>query len=203
MLLRWPQLELSFAGEVDGFAENPQRFLRRVEARRVFRFDEIEMNCALRWKSCAAVICGDRRVGGARCLQVGNEFHERVHREVAHVLRALLDGLDPALQFRLGPLVTGLAGAVDIQQRTAHVMVADLERALAFVGHVTIGAGHAGSRVDALVPHFKFRMLRFEHRRAGVRVRPVFKLLLVVVGEDVLDLQARSPTDRPAVSPVP
>ena len=73
------------------------------------------------------------------------------------------------------------------------MMVADLERAFALVGHVTIGAGHAGARVDALVPHFKFRMLRFEHRRAGVRMRPVLELLLVVVGQDVLDLQPVRP----------
>ena len=92
---------------------------------------------------------------------------------------------------------------IDVQQRTAHVMVADLERAFAFVRHVAIGARHAGARVDALVPHFEFRMLRLEHRRAGLRVRPILELLLVVVGEDVLDLQPVRPRiDQPLLRPL-
>ena len=84
------------------------------------------------------------------------------------------------------PLVAGLAGAIDVEQRAAHVVVADLQRALALVGHVAIGAGHARARVDALVPHLELRVLRLEHRRAGVGVRPVLEAALVVVSQDLV-----------------
>ena len=77
-------------------------------------------------------------------------------------------------------------------------MVADLERAFAFVGHVAIGAGHARTRVDPLIPHLELRMLRFEHGGAGIGVRPVFELRLVVVSLDLLDLEPFSPwIDKP------
>ena len=68
VLLQWPQLELSFAREVDGFAENPQRFLRRVEARRIFCFDEIKIELRL---ALEILRRGDLRrscVGGALFL---------------------------------------------------------------------------------------------------------------------------------------
>lgn len=48
-LLRWPQRELSLAGKVNGFAENPQRFLPRVDAPMNFGFDEIE----IKLRACA------------------------------------------------------------------------------------------------------------------------------------------------------
>ena len=77
-------------------------------------------------------------------------------------------------------------------------MVADLERAFALVGHVAIGAGDAGARVDALIPHLELRVLRLEHGRAGVGVSPVLELRFVVVGQDVLDLQPLGPRiDQP------
>ena len=114
MLLRCPQLELSLAGEVDGFAEDPQRFLRRVEAR-IFGFDEIEIELRLALEVPRRADLRRRHIGGARCFQVGNQFHECVHPEIAHPLRAFLDDFDPALQFRFRPFVTRLAGAVDVE----------------------------------------------------------------------------------------
>ena len=63
----------------------------------------------------------------------------------------------------------------------------------ALVGHVAVGAGHAGARVDALVPHLELGVLGLERRRAGLGVRPVLEADLVVVGEDLLDLEALGP----------
>jgi hypothetical protein len=60
-------------------------------------------------------------------------------------------------------------------------MIADLERALAFVRHVAIGACNAGPGVNALVPHLEFGMLSLESWRARVRMRPVFVAGLFVV----------------------
>jgi hypothetical protein len=55
---------------------------------------------------------------------------------------------------------------------------------------VAVGAGDAGAGVDALVPHLELGMLGLEHGGAALGVRPVAEPLVVVGGEDVLDLQA-------------
>ena len=39
------------------------------------------------------------------------------------------------------------------------MMVADLQRALAHVGHVAVRTGHPGAGVDALVPHLELGVL--------------------------------------------
>ena len=101
--------------------------------------------------------------------------------------------IDAGPQLLLRPLVAGLAGAVDVEQRALHVMVADLHRAGALVRHVAVGAGHARPRVDALVPHLELGVLGLEHRRAGLGVRPVLEAVLLVVGEDLVGLQALVP----------
>src|SRR5437870_2411286 len=63
---------------------------------------------------------------------------------------------------------------------------------------MTIGARHTGAGVNALVPHLKLRMLRLENRRAGIRLRPILELLLVIICEDILDLQTIRPRiDQP------
>jgi len=63
---------------------------------------------------------------------------------------------------------------------------------------VAIGAGHAGTRVDALVPHLELRVLRFEHGGAGVGVGPVFELRFIVVSLDLFDLEPLGPRiDQP------
>ena len=99
--------------------------------------------------------------------------------------------------------MAGLASAVDVEHRAAHVVVADLEGAFALIGHVAVGAGHAGTRVDALIPHFEFRMLRFEHRSARVGVGPVFELRLVVVSLNLFDLESFGPRiDKPLFRPL-
>src|SRR4030095_9333322 len=55
------------------------------------------------------------------------------------VLGARLGPLDALPDFRLLVAVTRLACPRDVQERTAHVMIADLDRSLALVRHVAIG----------------------------------------------------------------
>src|SRR5918996_5825845 len=86
-----------------------------------------------------------------------------------------------------------LARAGDVEQRAAHVVVADLERAHPHVRHVTVGARHAGARMDTAVPHLEFGVLRFKHRRATPRVYPVPVPDAVVVSEDLLDPEPLEP----------
>src|SRR5687768_16030817 len=77
-------------------------------------------------------------------------------------------------------------------------MIADLQCTLALVRHVAVGTRNTRTRVDPLVPHLKLRMLRFEHRRARVCMFPVFKLLLIVKSENVLNLKSLGPgVDQP------
>ena len=77
--------------------------------------------------------------------------------------RAGLNGFGSKLQFALIGLVTCLTRLVNVQQRAANVMVADLHRAFAFVRHMAIRTGDAGTCVDALVEHLKLRMLCFQN----------------------------------------
>ena len=58
---------------------------------------------------------------------------------------------------------------------------------------MAVGASNSRTRMDSLVPHFKLRMLRFEHRRARVAMVPVFELLLIIKSEDVLHLKSFGP----------
>ncbi len=99
----------------------------------------------------------------------------------------------PLPELVLGPLVARLARPVDVEQRALHVVIADLERALALVGHVAVGASHARSRVDALVPHLELGVLRLERRRAGLGVRPVLEAVGLVVRQDLVGLEPLVP----------
>src|SRR6185436_3583255 len=51
----------------------------------------------------------------------------------------------------------------------------------------------AGARMRALAPRLELGMLRLERGRAGVLVSPVAEADLVVVGDDLLDLEALGP----------
>src|SRR5262249_55093532 len=73
------------------------------------------------------------------------------------------------------------------------MVIADFERALAFVRHMTVGAGHSRTRVDTLIPQLEIGMLRFEYRGAGVGMRPIFELRLVVVSLNLFDLEPFGP----------
>ena len=108
-------------------------------------------------------------------------------------MRALLDHIDPRLNFLLGIMMALLAGAGFIQERAAHPVIGNLQRAFALIGHVTIRAGHAAAGVNALVPHFKLRMLRLEDRRAGFFMLVIGEAGVVVVFLDLLNLDAVGP----------
>src|SRR5215204_3032482 len=52
--------------------------------------------------------------------------------------------------------------------------------------------------MNPLVPHFKLRMLRLEHRRASLRVFPVFKFLFIIESQNVFYLKTLGPwIDQP------
>src|ERR1051326_1336984 len=193
---------LALAGKIDGLAENPRRLLRRVEAGRVLRLHEIEIELcfALEVLRCRKILVAFSRALGS--LQVLDQIHQRVHRHVAQRERALLDVLDARLELLFGPLVAGLTGAVDIEHRAPHAVVTDLERAFALVSHMAVRAGPARARVNALIPQLEFRVLRLEDGRARVRVRPILELRLVVVRLDLLDLYSLGPrVDQPLLGP--
>ena len=81
-------------------------------------------------------------------------------------------------------------------------MIADLQSAFAFVRHVTVGACHAGTSMNPLVPHLKLRVLSLKCGCPCVSVLPVFELLLIVEGEDVFYLQPFGPrVDEPLFRP--
>src|SRR5437762_1426418 len=72
-------------------------------------------------------------------------------------------------------------------------MVAQARILVGRLRHVAVGARHAGSRVNALAPQFELGMLGLESRRARVFVGPVAEADLVVIGLDLLDLEALRP----------
>ena len=47
------------------------------------------------------------------------------------------------------PAMAGLAGAIDVEQRRAYLVIAYLGRALPHVGHVAVGASDAGTGVES------------------------------------------------------
>ncbi len=153
-LIDSPRMRAASAG-----AWNPVEFSASTKSSR---------NCACRWSFLAQRQLFVAAAGGHRRLEVHDQRDEGIHRLIAQQLGALLDRLDARLQLLLRPAVAGLAGVVDVQQRAAHVVVADLLRADAFVGHVAVGAGDAGARVNALAPHLELGVLRLERRRAEV-----------------------------------
>ncbi len=180
-------------GDVDGFGQDSRRFLRGVEAHRVFGVDEVglELRRALRLISGGELFVGRALVLGG--LYVVNQPDHGVFRAVEQGLVAVLNQLHAGLHFFARVRMADEAGALDVAQRTAHPMVAHLHGALALVGHVAIGAGDSGAGMDALVVEFELGMLRFEHRRSGLGVLPIAELDLVVVGFDVVHLQAFRP----------
>src|SRR5688572_25663447 len=92
-----------------------------------------------------------------------------------------------------------LAGAVDVEERAADPVIGNFGRAVALIGHVAIGTGHAGAGMNPLAPELKLRMLGLENLGAGlsmfVIVEPltVFELCRVPVLLDVLRPQAFAP----------
>src|SRR5262249_10522930 len=81
--------------------------------------------------------------------------------------------------------VTDLAGLGDMGHWTADAVVADLDRALTQIRHVTVCTGNSTARMNTLVPDLELGMLRLQHLRLREPVRPVAEALalsgLVVV----------------------
>jgi hypothetical protein len=70
-----------------------------------------------------------------------DQVYQRVHRQIAQAISALLNRFHAGLQFFLRDFMTGLTGSIDVQQRAAHMVIADFQRAFAFERHVAIGTG--------------------------------------------------------------
>jgi hypothetical protein len=147
---------------------------------------KVELSFALGGASCCQLCVGLACRTG--CLEIPDQIYQRVHGKIAQLVDPRLNRFDPGLQFGLGLVVTGLAGVVDVQQWTAHVVIADLDRTDAHVGHVAVSAGHTGAGMDALMPQFELRMLGFEHGLPGLGMHPVLELRLVVLRHDTLHL---------------
>ena len=84
--------------------------------------------------------------------------------------------------------MTRLASTIDVQKRRADVVVTYFQCTFSLEGHVAIGTNHTGTRMNSLVPHFKLRVLRLQHWRAGFGVVPVFEFLLVIKSQNVFYL---------------
>jgi hypothetical protein len=106
---------------------------------------------------------------------------------------SLLDGLGPGGELLLGRLVAGLAGGIDHQQRAPHLVVAHLEGADTPIRHVAVRAHDPGTGVGALIPHLELRVLGLEGRRTALSVGPISEARLLVVGEDLVCLEAVLP----------
>src|SRR5690349_433364 len=95
-----------------------------------------------------------------------------------------------------------LAGPVNHEQRTAHPVIRNFQRAFALVGHVAIRAGNAGAGVNSLAPGLKFRMLRLEDRGASFAMLPVEEAMAVgesvavVIRYDLVGLEALVPREK-------
>lgn len=103
---RIPQGDLTLARRVHRLAEKPRGFLRRVEARGIFRFHEVEEKLRaslLLPRSLERRLC---RAFGLRLLEVLDERDDGVERQSAQALGAFLDRFRAGLELALAPLVT-------------------------------------------------------------------------------------------------
>ena len=166
-----------------------------VEAHRVLRLHIVQEELRFTLEVARQVQIGFGRF--ALCaFDVVDQFHQRVHCRIPLVRETRLDCLDTVFQLLLVKVMTSLACAVDVEHRTAHMMIADLHAALALIGHVAIGARHARSSVHALVVHLELGMLRLQGVRARFLVDPILEADLVVVGERVVHMQSFGPRER-------
>ena len=91
---------LPLSREIDRFAEDAGGLLRGMEAHRVLGFDEVEEELRLALKVLRPREL-PRRPGGSGGLEF-DEFHERVHRQIAQGKGAVLNGLDARLELVSG-----------------------------------------------------------------------------------------------------
>jgi hypothetical protein len=171
---------LALTREINRFSQNAGGFLGRVEPHRVFRLDkvEVELCFALEITRRGELLIGLASAMGR--LEIRDKVHEGGHGEVVQLEGALLDGFGTRLQLSLRPSVTGLTGMVDVEQGTAHVVIADLGSSYAHVGHVAIRTCDPRARMNALVPQLELGVLGFEDRRTSLGMHPVLELRFTV-----------------------
>ena len=167
--------------------------MRGVESERILGLDKVQAKLRFALEILDLAQLGIGPSGSTSVFDVFDEVDQSIQGYVPQLERAVLDQLDAGFEFGFRPSMTGLTGVVDIQEWAAHMMVADLEGAFALVGHVTIGASHTGSGVNALAPSLKLRMLRFQSGGARVGMNPILELNLVVIGQDIVDGQSVGP----------
>lgn len=153
--------------------EDSRGFLRCMKAHRVLRFREVEqeLRSALREPGFGETTI--RAVLSGEGTDVSRELNDRIQRDVPELVRAILNLLNASAQLVFRKLVAGLTSPVDVEYRASDVMVADLHRTHALIGHVTVCARDARSCVNALVVELEFRVLRLEHGCAAHRVHPI------------------------------
>src|SRR5262245_34399378 len=130
--------ELALARVVDDLAQDARQFLRGVKAHRVLRGHEIEPPLRL-----AVLDGGGLQIAFGRAGLLGG--HDRIEhvrggprRPLQECVVAILDREHARLELLFCHGVAGLAGAVQVQERTAHPVVTHLERADTLVGHVAV-----------------------------------------------------------------
>ena len=109
--------------EIDGFAKDTDRLLRSMEPDGIFGFDKIEIELGFALKLLRGLdFCG---IGFrfARVFDFRYKLDERVHGLIAHLKSAGLNYFGAIFKFLFGNFVTGLAGAVDIEQGAADMVV--------------------------------------------------------------------------------
>ncbi len=123
-----------------------------MKAKRILREDEIETPLRLTVQRAGLLKAG---AGGFAILDrydCANQIDNGVLRAIEQALGSILNGVGPLEEFFFRMAVAHLAGPVDVQERAANVMVADLDRSLTLIRHVTIRAGDAAAGVNPLIP---------------------------------------------------
>ena len=178
---------------IERLTEDAGRLLRSVEARRVLGFDEVEVELRAAMETAGGGEFGVA-FGPPRRWRIGDEPDERGWRLASVQWR--LDLADPGLEFVAAERrVSGGARHIfQDQHREADPLVGQAARSL------EAPSSACGNRrrprrpgVNAVAPQLEPGMLRLQGRCAGVLVGPVAKSDLVVVGLDLVDLEALRP----------
>src|SRR5688572_32078616 len=101
------------------------------------------------------------------------QLEHRIESEVTQLIGTILNCVHAFAQLLLLQVVAGLTRLLDVEQRAAHVMVADLHRTLALVRHMAVGAGYAGTGMNALAVQLELGMLSFQSGRTTDRMGPI------------------------------
>src|SRR5688572_7632171 len=100
-----------------------------MKPERVFRLDEIDQKLGTSLQVLRVCQSTVGRQLGFCGPELADELRQSIKRDTAYLKCSILNGLDPCLQLRLRPAVTGLAGIADVKHRALHMMVRQLHRA--------------------------------------------------------------------------